>query len=172
MITGPPAWMAGRAARRILKLPNLAPPRIASAALHTLFNGWCTAWRFQQKGKPNDRCYLGCVDATDSIEHYCRCSVVRQVLRKKLRIDICPKRALSVFCMCSPEQNLDDILALSMLGVYATYNATNHYRKREPATRGQAAQHIGQTIIKGCQGHNALTTLLENRWKAPIFYIT
>ena len=98
----------------------------------------------------------------DSIEHYSRCKVVRNVFLRKLRIDLHPVRGLAAFFMATPEQNLDNnALALSMLGVYATFMCVNHYRHANVANACRATQYMGQTIIQGVQGHQALTKLLD-----------
>ena len=168
MIAGPPRWVAQRATSRLQRLPKLVPPRVCSAAFRTLFNGWCTARRFQCY----DTCMLGCgSSAGDKIEHYCRCPVTRELFRKKLRIDLHPTMALSCFVMTTKEQNEDEILALTMLGVYAIYMCTNHYRhgaKHKPRNREHAMQYLGQCLIQGCQGHKELTRIFDKRWESPV----
>ena len=169
MIAGPPRWVAARVTRRLQRLPKLVPPRICSAAFRTVFNGWCTARRFQNHG-PEHTCLMGCSsNAADSIEHYSRCPVTRELFRKKLRIELHPTKALSCFAMTTKEQSEDEILALSMLGVYAIYMRTNHYRaQRKPTNSKHAVQYLSQCLIQGCQGHRELTRLFDSRWESPV----
>ena len=83
----------GQVARRIVhqmpRLGKLVAPRVLSAVIRTLYNGWCTARRFQSSGC----CCLGCpYEGTDSIEHYARCRHTN-ALRSQLQL---PDRFFSV----------------------------------------------------------------------------
>jgi hypothetical protein len=169
LIAGPPRWVAARITRRLQRLPKLVPPRVCSAALRTIFNGWCTDRRFQGKG-PQHSCVLGCSpDAADSIEHYCRCPITKDLFSKKLRIELHPAKALSYFAIATKEQEEDEILALSMLGVYAVYMCTNHYRYNPTHINSQhALQFLGQCLIQGCQGQKWLTRIFDKRWESPV----
>jgi len=173
LIPGPPAWVAARAHKRLMKLLTLVPPRICSAVLKTMWNGWCTARRFQQTGWTNDRCYLGCGgDAHDRIEHYCRCPIALGVLKSKLRINLHPSRALAFFMLCTEEQAEDDVLATGALFVYAVYMCTNQYRHSNTRiTSIVTADSMNQYIIQGCQGHPGLANLLDAKWRHPILHI-
>jgi hypothetical protein len=168
LIPGPPNWIAHRVSRNLLKLPKLVPPRVCAAVFRTIFNGWCTARRFQRVGTPGDKCWLGCNPGShDSIEHYCRCEIVRKVFRTKLHLELDSSRGLACFCLAAPEQTQDDTLAISALGIYAVYMSTNHYRHANYTNAQSAAQHLGQSIIQGCQGQPALVRLLDSRWRSP-----
>jgi hypothetical protein len=115
-------------------------------------------------------CRLGCsTDAADNIEHYSRCPITREVFRRKLRIELHTAKALTCFAMATKEQSEDEILALSMLGVYAVYMCVNHYRaKQQQANPQHAMQFLNQCLIQGCQGHKELTRLFDNRWESPV----
>jgi hypothetical protein len=73
--------------------------------------------------------------------------------------------------MAAPEQQSDDTLALSMLGVYAVYMATNYYRHNGQTTPTAGKNSLIQHIIQGCKGHNHLTTLVQDRWLASFINI-
>jgi hypothetical protein len=119
---------------------------------------------------------LGCrASAADNIEHYSRCPVTRELFRKKLRIDLHTSEGLSCFAMATEKQSDDEILALSMLGVYAIYMCTNHYRfkvKKKSTNHKHVMQYLGQCLIQGCQGHKELTRLLDKRWESPVVCIS
>ena len=171
LIPGPPLWVARKVNANFQRLSKLVPPRVCSAVWRCIFNGWCTARRFQQRHEPWNMCCMGCsMEAEDSIEHYCRCSITHDVFRTKLRIELNPKRALATFCMSTFEQNRDDILSLTMLGVYAIYMTTNHYRKVGRTNPTVGKNYMVQNIIQGCQGHRNLTSLVQGRWQSEMFY--
>jgi hypothetical protein len=172
LIPGPHEWITRRVSNNLQKLSKLVPPRVCAAVLRFIFNGWCTAGRYQQRGRPNDRCWLGCGStAHDKVEHYCRCQVMRNVFWTKMHVELHPSRGLACFCLATYEQFDDDTLAISALGVYAVYMSTNFYRltyaHADLVDSQRAAQHMGQSIIQGCQGHPALTKLLDSRWRSP-----
>ena len=80
-----------------------------------------------------------------------------------------PTNGLAVFAMAMKQQEEDEILALTMLGVYAVYMCINHYRNNPSKVNPQhALQFLGQSLIQGCQGHRELTRLLDRRWESPI----
>jgi hypothetical protein len=177
LIPGPHAWITNRVSNNLQKLHKLVPPRVCAAVFRTIFNGWCTAGRFQQAGMPNDKCWLGCGStAHDKIEHYCRCQVVKNVFRTKLHVELHSSRALACFCLATHEQFQDDTLAISALGIYAVYMSTNYHRltyaHASLVNAQSAAQHMGQSIIQGCQGHPALVRLLDSRWRSPLISFT
>ena len=86
-----------------------------------------------------------------------------------MRIELQPTNALACFAMATKQQEEDEILALTMLGVYAVYMCTNHYRNNPTKVNSEhALQYLGQSLIQGCQGHKELTRLLDGRWESPI----
>jgi hypothetical protein len=176
VIPGPHEWTTRRVLKNLQRLPGLVPPRVCAAVWRFLWNGWCTACRFQQEGRPNDKCWLGCGEtAHDKIEHYCRCSVVKQVFWTKMHVDLHPDAGLPCFCLATRKQSDDDALAITALGVYAVYMSTNFYRATYGPTSvllpDRTKQHLAQSIINGCQGHPALTKLLDGRWGKPPIHI-
>jgi hypothetical protein len=169
LLYGPPAHVARRVHLTLKRLHSLVPPRIASAVIQTLWNGWCTARRFQDQSHANDRCWLGCgAGAHDSIEHYCRCPVALGVLARTLRIEISPRQALAVWLLAHDALLEDEVLALTSLYVYAIYRTTNHYRHTRRTSPTWAADSIKQHIIQGCQGNERLMQWLDCRWDRPV----
>jgi len=172
LLAGPPATVANRVHSTLQRLQSLVPPRVASAVMHTLWNGWCTARRFQNQSPSHDRCWLGCGGgAHDSIEHYSRCPVGHGVLRHSLRIEVVPQQALTLWLLSHRCHQSDEVLALTALFIYSVYMATNHYRLTHVANPYRAADAIRQYIIQGCQGQEQLVQWVEGRWSRPIFYV-
>eukprot|EP00973_Karenia_brevis_P009843 1331057-Karenia_brevis.AAC.1 len=74
--------------RRVLSafqlLSTRCTPRVMSAYLRTLWNGWTTDRRFRNvlvaRGVSIRPCVLGCEQGTDALEHYLRCPVFRDFI--------------------------------------------------------------------------------------------
>ena len=107
-----PAWQARRSWWLLRSLAGLAPPRVLAAAYSTLWNRWTTARRFQGTA----RCLLGCgVEHGDSIEHYCRCSVTREVCDRTLALD--PERLANMQAFLLASAEVDDESTLLRMGL-------------------------------------------------------
>jgi hypothetical protein len=117
--------LSRRAKNRFVHLSSLVPPRVLSAVFRTLWNGWCTARRFQRVSP----CCLGCDDiAQDSIEHYCRCPVMHEFAFR--RFGLKSSRFTPEHFLCIAKGMSDaDLIAMAAV-VYATYRATSFYRGR------------------------------------------
>jgi len=164
-LAGPPAHIANRIHSRLQLLPSLVPPRVCAATLRLIFNGWCTQRRYQRRHSAQNVCVLGCgAGAEDSVEHYCRCPAVQHTLRAKLRKTVPDMHALSFWCLdgCATG-NTDDLYCSSII-CYATYKATNYYRRRGKTTREIAIDALGQHIIQAVAGHPGATAFLNSRW--------
>lgn len=168
-IPGPLGKVAPRICRNLQKLHLLLPPCVCAAVFRTVFNGWVTHRRFQQRNAPGNVCMLGCSDhAEDSIEHYCRCPAVLQILHRRLRIIVPPAKALAFWMLDCPSSD-DEMLMCGALSVYATYMATNNYRKRGRAPNiDRAMDAMGQYLIQSAYGHRRVGRFLDNRWSAPM----
>ena len=120
--------------RNLEKLKLFLSPRVCSSAMRTIFNGWCTHRRFQQGTAGNNKCAFGCgCNAEDSIEHYCRCPAVLDVLRTQLRIIVTPQRAITFWTMAF--NHSDDVVKCSALSSYAAYKMFNMYTELEVVLR-------------------------------------
>ncbi len=172
LLDGPPAQVASRIHRQLQSLSKHAPPRGCAAVFHTIWNGWCTARRFQQRGSAKDRCWLGCPEgASDSIEHYCRCPIGLDILRKRLNISLPQEKALTFWLLGDYAQGRVEVLAIGALFTYAMYNATNYYRHNGAPSSDRAKECIKQHLIQGCQGHKPLTKMLDSCWARATVYI-
>ncbi|CAK0811733.1 unnamed protein product [Prorocentrum cordatum] len=71
---GDEAALVARVQEAFVILHKWCPPRVASAYLRTLFNGWATRRRMRHAEKDGVgepwQCLLGCKSGDDSIEHY------------------------------------------------------------------------------------------------------
>ena len=75
-LAGNPRTTARRAVRLLLLLNRKSPPRVASATLRCLWNGWPTSRRMRSLRGEFHRCRMGCTQADDAIEHYAYCPVI------------------------------------------------------------------------------------------------
>ena len=67
-----PGVVARRLHHHLPHLGKLVAARVMASVIRTLYNGWCTARRFQQQGL----CRLSCTcTGDDSLEHYARCKI-------------------------------------------------------------------------------------------------
>jgi len=174
-LAGPPAHIASRVLRHLQRLPDLVAPRVCAAVFRTIFNGWVTHRRFDKRQHQENRCMLGCVgEAEDSIEHYCRCPALQQVLCRRLRVSVPCGKGLSFWVL--NEEYLSgadgELLTCSALINYGGYMATNHFRKRGRAPNTETAVNaINQFITQSALGHTPTGTFLDNRWAKHIKYI-
>ena len=136
-------------------LQQQCPPRIAAAVLRTMWNGWCTARRFQGTGT----CLLGCCyDNTDSIEHYSRCPQV-STLRGKLGLPASKFQSLPGFLNCISGIT-DEELQLNSLVVYATYSSVNTIRHTGRLCTAQVQHMLMEYCKLAAAGHTkSLRTL-------------
>jgi hypothetical protein len=166
-LAGPPAHLARRTSRRLQLLHELVPPRVCAATFRLIFNGWCTHRRFQRRRSTLNRCLLGCSgDAEDSIEHYCRCPAVQEVLRTRLRKTVPDMQALSFWTLADRLTDDHDDLLCSSIICHATYMTTNMYRHKGRVSREVAIDALKFNILQAVKGHPGATAFLDSRWVA------
>ena len=160
-----PAWCARRALASLQLLPTLVPPRVCAAALSTQWNRWCTHCRFQRRQHASNRCLLGCGSrGEDSIEHYYRCPVTRDVLRTKLNLPDHLFANLHTAALCNANIRDTDTLAAVALLTYSLYTTTNRLRLLPPVQMNCARDMLAQNLREGAKRHTNATTVLDNRW--------
>jgi hypothetical protein len=171
-LPGPPAQITVRIHRALQKLPHLVSPRVCAVAFRTIFNGWCTRRRFQQRHSLENRCVLGCpAGCEDSIEHYCRCPAVLDILERKLSIRITVQSALAFITFCDKALAVDSLLICSALLNYAIYMATNIYSHSKRAPNKETAYNaMAQILIQSAVGHPQTGKFIDNRWATPLQY--
>ena len=152
--------------RKLQYLSDWVAPRVCAATFSTLWNRWTTARRFQKRNLDCNRCVLGCGgEAEDSLEHYSRCKVVRAVAGTILKIGTDEDDTKDWFFLngkCSVEG--EDLACLALLH-YASYNATNDYRRNGIRDPERARDAMVQHLRNAVRGHSASTKLLDNRWQ-------
>ena len=68
-LTGLPGRYSPCIAKRMTRVGGLVPPRVQAAVFTTLWNGWCTHRRFQQRGNLDNICKFKCSSAAkDSLD--------------------------------------------------------------------------------------------------------
>ena len=161
-LQGPPAVLTRRVCRRLQQLQTLTTPRVQAATWKLVWNGWCTASRFQQRSCANNRCKLGCsTTSEDSIEHYVHCPVVLKVAASRLRLrSLC----LADFLLASASMS-DELIAKMALLTYAVLRATNMYRhKSSKPSRADAFDAVERYLRAAPVGHRGCTDMLESIW--------
>ena len=95
--------------------------------------------------------------ASDSIEHYACCAVVRDVAFRHLRLRLRPlpaARADFVLADIPPTQmHPATVLSRLALLVYGAYTAFNTARRQQDVTPDIAKGMMHQAILQGAQGH-------------------
>ena len=143
-------------------------PRVSAAVLSTIYNRWTTARRFQQRTQACNQCVLGCpIGAEDSIEHYCRCHVVRSFGLMFLNFSFSHDDALEEFVLAGVgtrwTENKDDLAKLAIL-VYAVYRTTNTARTQGRVSPTFAKQMLGQFAKEAVRGHPRSSKVWDGAW--------
>ena len=84
-------------------------------------------------------CLLQCsITAEDSIEHYCRCPVVKQAMTKVLRLDPYYYANIHTLMLVNTHVNtIEDLTTIALL-TYGIYTTTNTLRKQTRAQQSPA----------------------------------
>ena len=102
-----PRRRASRAIAMLQRLAKLVPPRVAAAALRTLWKGWCTARRFGSRAP----CLFCGYEDGDSLEHMSVCRVIARFGAGWLRLPyvVDPgQRRLDFLLLHAPSEISDD----------------------------------------------------------------
>ena len=157
-LSGYRTWWIPVFRRNMSDLRNLVTPRVAAAVWSMAWNRWCTARRFQRKG----RCVLGCSNCEDSIEHYIGCKHVRAIGWKMLRLEQGEeyedrkKGLLAADC-----RGRDERVCLALLA-YATQQTTN--AARQEGSCEEPVERLKQWVRRGVEGHTASANVVRRRF--------
>jgi hypothetical protein len=155
--------------KHLKALGLLVAPRVHAAVFKTLWNGWSTETRFQRKHSQSNRCRFKCSsEAGDSIEHYCRCPVVRQVSYKHLHLQYNLCDALNVWCLNTSLLDKPHILTCVAILIYGAFNAYNSIRHNTISSSSQAYNCIVQHCLQGVSGHGASAKVLGSCGRSPL----
>ena len=156
-------------------LHELAPqvtPRFQAAVFRTLWNAWTTERRFQRRQSDTNVCVFNCSStAEDSIEHYCRCPIVRRVGYRHLKIEYPPEEGLNIWTLNSRWVECRDIMCRVAILVYGTYRAFNSIKHKGISDSQQAQECIVQSCRPGVAGSDKCTRLWDTSWSRPISYM-
>ena len=109
--------------------------------------------------------FIGCEGfAEDSIEHYCRCSVVKQFHAETLNIH--EGWLLPGWCGAEPEMQ-EERLVLMAIGVFAVYTVTNEARHEGRFAQEQALNALGQACKEAVIGHQKSMQVLKKFGSPP-----
>ena len=113
----------------------------------------------------NARCLFGCSDsAEDSIEHYCRCSVVVDFARSRLRLPMRISGSMRSFLVLDSLWS-DEELTLQLLLLYACYSATNALRHEQAASANSHQNYqelLQQFAAQGTFNHPCSQSVLRH----------
>ena len=163
LVTVPQGIAARRAERTLARIRNTCPPCVVWAVVRTWFNGWCTHRRFQDRRR--NSCLLSCdCGGEDSIEHYLRCAVVRQVAVQKLRLEHILQDP-GYLLLLDGGYDDDSSIALAASLLYGVYSATNQLRHHACHVSGEVgAQTLWCAIRKAGLQSRRLAGILKEIW--------
>lgn len=139
-LRGLPGRTSRRIHRNLARLRHLAPPRVRSAVISTIFNRWATSRRMQSAGGCARSCVLRCSpSAADSIEHYVRCRAMRDWMATRLRLQDA-SRELDWWVLATEHTDTD--LRMVAVATYVLYRTVNHLRHQ---TRLDGDDHSAYT---------------------------
>ena len=172
-MTGLPGKYSPMIAKRITRLAKLVTPRVHAAVFKTLWNGWCTHRRFQRRHLDTNACLFQCGGgAEDSLEHYCRCTVVLRVARHVFHFSYADQTAFDIWALNSSWLDSPENLRGLALLVYGTYMAFNTIRHNKVSDSHQAFHCIVQHCKQGAMGHAPSMKYIDACWRSPMSYIS
>ena len=128
-----PGYRTTRAISTLQHLSNKVAPRVISALLRTLCNGWCTAGRFGQR----TTCKF-CKRGADTLPHIARCGVVWKLMRDECGIQRPAGGEFEALCCLSGDAqwrdqegapgSADAAACIQVQALFATYKLHNHLR--------------------------------------------
>jgi len=151
-----PGHVSRRLVHHLPRLGKLVAPRVVAAVLRTLYNGWCTARRFQSVGC----CCMGCQYlGTDSIEHYARCPLTSQ-LREQLHLS---ERFHSLLGFLGGLRDQSDHeRTLNSLVVFAVYSTVNNLRHAGHLPADQVSHMLMEYVKLGAGGNSYSLSVLHS----------
>ena len=163
---GDEAALAARVQEPFAILHRWCPPRVASAYLRTLFNGWVTRRRMRHAEKSGVdkpcQCLLGCESGDDSIEHYSVCPAVWGHLQRDRPVGLGVKMppAMLSFFLLDPGTSEEDVVRLALL-IYGVYRTTNYLRFETAATRLSTQKLPSRWVKRGAEKSRARRLLYD-----------
>ena len=159
-----PRIRAMRAARVMVRLRLLVPPRVLAAVLRTWFNGWCTKRRFQGKGD----CLFGCLFGEDSVDHYMNCSRLHSYGQARLRLPRTSNfvdRGLSFMLLEATSSIPDAVLTRRALLVAAAYRLhCRHHRSEGLHDEVTLTRALDQAVKESSLGHKGAMRQYDSIW--------
>ena len=155
---------AGIVTRRILdRLPQIAKlvaPRVQSAIFKTLWNGWATSSRFQNKAPCVLKCSasvdaLGHPHAEDKIEHYICCPFTKHLLYVKFGLQVDSVSKDVFFLAADSLLEHTERVTLIAIAIYAVMRATNHFRNSSPASASEVLDFLEEAAKQANLGHRS-----------------
>ena len=132
---------------RMVELSSLVPPRVLACVFRTIWNGWCTAARFQREAQ----CVMNFPEtALDKIEHYAHCKFTRWLAYHMFGCSA-HKINLASFLLMSRRMPRGDLVRMSTM-VFSVYTVTNKYRSACRTTENEvkdALEEAAKQVLCG-----------------------
>ena len=109
-------------------------------------------------------CLFGCRFGDDSIVHYASCSVLSNLMWRKLKLDRLPVQdQLAGFLLLEPswKEGREEVVARRALGVYATFMACNKVRNGLALCTSDVWL---QCMKEGAASSKKLSVILNQLW--------
>ena len=159
-LPGLPGRTAPRVVKALQSIKNWVPPRVCSAVLRSMWNGWCTKRRFQQSGG----CLFGCGAflGQDSIEHYAHCKITTSVLRRLLHYEgnIHKGQLMALGSNLAAQSDID-IIKFALWN-YVIYSTHNHLRNLQGELEGDINILMEQVLREAVRGHNFASNFVDH----------
>lgn len=139
--------LRGRA-QRVLKSIECTPPSTRWAVVRLWLNGWCTARRFQRR----EPCAF-CGQMEDSVEHFARCPIIREVANERLSLGLAADDPLRFLLLDGVERATVAWCrhAAYIHAVFATHNASRHGK-----LTGRVQDRLWAEVRGLCMQHSSL----------------
>ena len=139
----------------VLHSTSTVPAATRWALFRTYLNGWCTARRFQTVAT----CPF-CKNCEDSLEHFSRCPVVREVGNERLDLNLSAARPLRFFMLEGEHLSKDQAWrhAAFLHALYRTHNYLRHHH-----FSGSMQERIWSEVRSVCMRHPQLIEVVSRR---------
>lgn len=163
-ISGPEGILARRFSANLSKLNGQVPPSVLASMFRTMWNGWCTARRFQQRSQNGCRLSASC-SGEDSIEHYSCCAVTWTFAARRLRLTRMVPELQAFLLLDSARHSVARLTRMSLL-VYAVYNVVNRMRASNQRGTATVEDLLWEQVRAAGLRNRACAAVLRDLWSA------
>ena len=163
-LTTPIGILTRRLQPRMATLVRVVPPRVIAAVIRTIWNGWCTAARFQRVSP----CVLGCShSAEDRIEHYAYCKFTKWVANRMFHLSS-HELSLATFLLLEDSMSEERIGQIAAV-VFAVYTVTNRLRGDDFPRSADAVRDALEEAAKSVGSMPSRTEAIPGAQRGRVF---